>query len=185
MIEATVRARQMLAQGFREASIDDVTSLFEISRRQIGDCEIQFFDADRIAGFDHLFFAVLNATRAFDSGLKISNSLAVETLLYASGQHQIKEAIRLLGVKRHSSRIVCLIIAEEREKALEAMKTVTDNVKGQYSDEVMELTEKKIENIKASYGISDAEIEATNSDSEQETIQKLVIERVALLMTRL
>jgi len=53
--------------------------------------DLQFFDADLIATQDHLYFAVINALQAFKNKTNISKSVAMETILYASGQRQIKK----------------------------------------------------------------------------------------------
>src|SRR5512137_1216467 len=49
------------------------------------DTHIICFNADLIAGRTHAAFAVTQAVRAFEGGAAISNTLEMESLLYAAG----------------------------------------------------------------------------------------------------
>lgn len=184
MREATILGRHMIVEGFRRVKIDNVDILFDQIRSEAKGCHVQLFDAGLIAGFDHLYFSVLNALKAHDTGTGISRNLAVETLLYASGQHQISKAIELVGVRPGSSGVAVLIIAGTREKAVRALDRVADLLQGEESEDVIELTDEKIEPIKVAFGITDLEIEATLRESEKEAITSLMIERAALLATQ-
>ena len=66
---------------------------------------IQAFDADLVYGKDHLISASEHATRAFERGKNSTNSLAMEILLYASGERQIQKSIQKLGVKKGKSNV--------------------------------------------------------------------------------
>jgi len=68
------------------------TALEEI-RATIPDNDIQFFDGGLIADKEHLEITAINALHAFKTGINISKSLAMETILYASAQRQIAAAI--------------------------------------------------------------------------------------------
>jgi len=59
-------------------------------------------------------------------------------------------------------------------------------IPGERDDSVLELTDKKIGNIKKLFGISDLEFEAKleKEGLEKEALTDLVIERMALLSTR-
>src|SRR6266545_3296615 len=59
----------------------------------------QLLDADAVLGPDHLVSALDHARRAFDQGRNATESIAMEFLLYASGERQISKAIRAAGVK--------------------------------------------------------------------------------------
>ena len=48
--------------------------------------EVQVFDADLIYGKNHLQSAYDHAKRAFENNKNSTNSLAMETLLYAAGE---------------------------------------------------------------------------------------------------
>ena len=49
---------------------------------------IVLFDAGKVAGPDHIRSAVRHAERSFASGKPVARTLAMEILLYASGQRQ-------------------------------------------------------------------------------------------------
>ena len=183
MREATILGRHVIVKGLRRIKIDSLDELFDQIRDQAEGCHIQLFDARLIAGFDHLYFSVLNALKAHDGGTGISRNLAVETLLYASGQHQISRAIELLGLKPGSSEVAVLIIAGTREQAVRALGRIEGLLQGEESEDVIELTDGKIGLIRKTFEIGDLEIEATLRDSRKEAITSLLIERVALLAT--
>ncbi|MDH5780837.1 MAG: KEOPS complex subunit Cgi121 [Candidatus Bathyarchaeota archaeon] len=172
--------------GFRNVKINDFNNFFGQVRKNVKDTHIQLFDAKLIAGREHLYFAVLNALRAFEGRLNISNSLAVEALLYASAQRQISKAVDLLGIKSESTHIAVLVIAETKQWTNTALEMVSRLVPGERDDGVLELTDEKVEDIRRLFDISDLELEAKleKKGLEKEALIDLVIEHVALLVTR-
>ncbi len=172
--------------GFRNAEIRDFNEFFSLVRKKAADVEIQIFDADLIAGWEHLYFASLNALKAFESELNISNSLAMETLLYASAKRQINKAIDMLGIKPESSQIAVLVIAKTLKQTNSALEIVSKLVSGERDDSILELTNGKIEDIRTLFDISDLELESKldGKGLEKEALVDLVIEHVALLTTK-
>ena len=172
--------------GFRDVQTKDVDGLLNAIRRRVKGACVQFFDADLIAGQEHLFFAALNALRAFESKINISSSLAMETLLFASAQRQIKKAVELLGIKTDSSRIAVLILAETKQRAAESLETVSKMISGERDDSVTELNEEKFQAIEGLFHVTDRELKAKlkKEGLEKEALTDLVIEHVALLATQ-
>ncbi|UCG44551.1 MAG: hypothetical protein JSV58_03865 [Candidatus Bathyarchaeota archaeon] len=167
--------------GFKDARITDVETLLSQARRRMKKTQIQFFNAKLIAGWEHLYFAALNALSVFKSKLNISNSLAVETLLYASSQRQINKAVEMLGITRESSEIAVLVITDTKQGADEALKAVVQLISGDQDEGVLDLTAEKDEGIKELFDISDLELEAA---SKEKGLLSLVIEHMALLVTQ-
>lgn len=169
--------------GFKNVKITDINSFLETVRREVKEAHVQFFDARLIAGRQHLYFAALNALKAFENKSNISSSFAIEALLCASAQRQIRKALDTLGVKQDSSQVAVLIIAENRQESDDCLKVVSRLILGERNDSVLELTDKKSWGIKKLFGISDLEIEAKSrrKDLEMEALADLVIEHVALL----
>ncbi|MFQ5910791.1 MAG: KEOPS complex subunit Cgi121 [Thermoplasmata archaeon] len=66
---------------------------------------VQLMRASMVFGRIHLESAVDHAIRSFEQGRNSSNSLATETLLYASGMRQISRAIEKMGIKEGDSEI--------------------------------------------------------------------------------
>ncbi len=172
--------------GFRNVKIKDVNAFLKRVRREAKEGSVQFFDAKLIASQQHLYFAALNALRAFEKKLNISSGLAVEVLLYASAQRQIKKAVDMLGIKPYSSQVAVLILAENKRGVDAALEAVSKLMSGERDDGVLELTDEKIEGIKRLFGVSDIEIEAKlrGEGLEKEALVDLVIEHVALLATK-
>jgi KEOPS complex subunit Cgi121 len=172
--------------GFRNVQIENINAFLEHFRRQNREAAIQFFDAKHVAGPQHLYFAAVNALNAFEKKTNISNNLAVESLLYASAQRQIKKAVEMLGIKQGSSEVAALIMTENRHKRTDYLHLVNKILPGERNDSVLELTDKKIGNIKKLFRISDLEFEAKleKEGLEKEALTDLVIERMALLGTK-
>ncbi len=184
--EIKEHGKRLAVAGFKNVGIKDVKGFFEdVQRAGKGVC-VQFFDAELIAGREHLFFAALNALKAFESKVNVSNSLALEILLFASAQGQIKKAIELLGVKPETSAAAVLVMAETPQKVTEILKTVSGLVPGERDDSVLELTKEKIEAIKGFFKISDLELQAKLGEEglEKRALTDLVIEHMALLVTQ-
>ena len=172
--------------GFRNVQIDNINAFLEHFRKQNREAAVQFFDAKHVAGTQHLYFAALNALNAFDQNTNISNNLAVEALLYASAQRQIKKAVEMLGIKQNSSEVAALIITKNRREKNNYLRLLTKIIIGERNDSVLELTDKKIKNIKKLFKISDLEFKTKleREGLEKEALTDLVIERMALLGTK-
>jgi len=169
--------------GFRNVRIKDTKRFLDDIRKKTEEVSVQFFNANLIAGPEHLYFAALNAVKAFETNLSISNSLTVETLLYASAQRQIKKAVELLGITAETSEVAVLVIAETEAKARETLESISNLIPGLCDDNVIELSDEKFEMIKELFGISDLELEAKleKKGFEKEALVNLVIEHMALL----
>jgi KEOPS complex subunit Cgi121 len=178
--------RYLATAGFRNVKIKDINNFFGIVRRKAGDAHVQFFDTKLIAGWEHLYFAALNALNAFKNKTNISKGVAVETLLYASAQRQIEKAVELLGIKPDSSQAAVFIVAETKQRAASTLKVVSRLMMGERDDSVLELTNGKVKGIKELFGISDLEMEAKleKEGFEKEALIDLVIEHMALLATQ-
>ena len=169
--------------GFRNVEIENVESFLNNVRRRIEDVSVQFFNAKLIAGPEHLYFAALNALKAFESNLNISKSLAVETLLYASAQRQIRKAVELLGIKAESSKVAMLVLDETEAKVHEILEDISGFIQGIRDENVIELSDEKIEAVRELFGISELELAAKleRKGFEKEALINLVLEHMALL----
>jgi len=172
--------------GFRNVRIKDIEEFFKAMRKEKpSSVEIQFFDAKFVATWQHLYFAALNALTAFKNRENISESLAMESLLYASAQRQIRKAMKLLGIKPSSSEIAVLIIGEKLESVRSALSLVSKQVKAKRDDTVLELSKEKVADIQEIFVISDVELETVmKKGGLEKVLADLVIERMALLATQ-
>lgn len=177
--------QQFTVAGFRNVKIKDVDKFLQAVKAKT-DVYVQFFDASLIAGWEHLRFAALNALNAFKCEVNISNSVAIETLLYASAQRQIKEAVELIGIKVNTSNIAVLILAETPKKASATLKIVSQLLGGTEDDSVVDFTDDKIVVLKRLFKISNVELEAKTErkGAEKQALADLVFEHMALLVTQ-
>jgi tRNA threonylcarbamoyladenosine modification (KEOPS) complex Cgi121 subunit len=173
--------------GYRNVKIKDAKELLNAVRGEAQlDSEVQFFDADLVASWQHLYFAVLNALMALSSSRNISKSLAVEIMLYASAQRQIKKAIKLIGVKGCSENVAVVIVNANADLVKTGVCAVTKYLNLKPDASVLELSKEKTQRIKCVFGISDVELETvTAKKNAEQALVDSVIERVALLSTQL
>ncbi|MEM3550254.1 MAG: KEOPS complex subunit Cgi121 [Candidatus Bathyarchaeia archaeon] len=174
--------KHVLIAGFKGAKILVVEDFLKTVKSELGAVEVVFANAELIATWQHLYFAVLNALNAFKSGYNISKNLAVEVLLYASAQRQIRKAVEVLGIKPATSEIAVVIINGDAHKTKLAISKIAKIIGGRRDDSILELSAEKIKAIRSFFGISELELEAVMGKSGlEEAIIKLVLERVALL----
>lgn len=183
MMETRILDKHLIAEGFKGIKIDNVNLLFSFIKDGSVNSHVQILDAALVAGFEHIYFAVLNALKAFKTGINISRSLEVEVLLFASGQNQIKRAIEILGVKPYSSSAAVIIIADDRTEAIATLNYISNILDGEKDQCVIELTDKKVSSIIETFKISKLEIEASTRASLKDAVKNIIIERAALLVT--
>jgi KEOPS complex subunit Cgi121 len=174
--------------GFKDVRFDDAEELLKAFRKekQKG-VTIQFFDGKFVATWEHLYFAVLNALTAFRTGRNISKNLAMEVMLYASAQRQIRKAIQLIGVKHGCCGNLAAVIVGDNDLAVGAELTrISKCLNNVPNDDVLSLSGDKAENIRQAFGVSSKELEAVmGKDDEKQALVNIVIERMALLSTQL
>jgi tRNA threonylcarbamoyladenosine modification (KEOPS) complex Cgi121 subunit len=170
--------------GARSVQVETVESVVNLVRERLGDVTVQLFDATYVAGWQHLFFAALNALKAFRNGTNISNSLAVECLLYASAQTQIRVALDVMGIKETSSEVAILVVGSEAGSVKRSLMETLKLLHGVLVDDVLDLSDKKLKSVKRLFAISDEEVGAMSEKAGQKAaISDLVIEHMALLAT--
>ncbi len=172
--------------GFRNVRIRDIDRFFQTLKNEVDDTHVQLLDASLVAGYEHLQFAVLNALNAFAGHVSVSSNLAIEIILYASAQRQIKEAFRLVGLRPSTTKVAVVVLARTEEQVSRRLEAVSRLIGGQRDDQVIDLTEDKLEGIKRLFGISSVELEAKASRRglEKQALMDLVIEHMALLVTQ-
>ena len=151
------------------ASIDNVEEFLQKLKKISKETNITIaaLDADKLAGEEHVRFAVEKAIRSFESGKNIANDLAKEIMLYASGSRQITKAVKL-GIYKGQNKVVLVAVGETPDLS------GFDEIR---SEPVLAYNNSKKEAIMETFGITNEEIEAAG----EEKIPELVIERVALL----
>ena len=128
---------------------------------------IQALDADKLAGEEHLRFAVEKAVNSFKAGRNIANDLAKEIMLYAAGTRQINKAMRL-GVHAGENNVALVGIGDDID--LSEFNDITPKT-------VIRYDKSKNNVLIEIFNITEEEIEAVGDDK----IPELVLERVALV----
>jgi len=177
--------KNIIIVGFSNVKIENTNAFLEQSRKD-NKVSIQFFDAKHIAGHQHLYFAAINALNAFNKKTNISNNLAIEALLYASAQRQIKKAVKMLGIKQDTSEVAVLIMPKNSHERNKYLRLITQIIPGERNDNILELTDKKISDTKKMFKISDKEFKTKliKEGLEKEALTDLMIERMALLVIK-
>ena len=172
--------------GFSNVQIENVEGFLKATRREQQGTAVQFFNAELVATWQHLYFVVLNALTAFRNKTNVSKSVAVEVILYASAQRQIRKAIELLGVKRDSDTVAVVIIAMSSHAVKAALSKVSKRIGSEPDETVLALSNAKIRSISRAFSISEREVETiVKAGNVEQALVDLVVERVALLATQL
>ncbi|MCZ7393616.1 MAG: KEOPS complex subunit Cgi121 [Candidatus Methanoperedens sp.] len=127
---------------------------------------IQALDADKLAGEEHIRFAVEKAINSFKNGRNIAKDLAKEIMLYAAGTRQINRAMRL-GVHNRRNNIALVAVGEVVDFAFNEITP----------KHVLQYDSSKNDALMDIFNITKEELQAVGEDK----IPQLVLERVALV----
>jgi KEOPS complex subunit Cgi121 len=142
-----------------------LTKIKEISKGK--DTVILALDADKLAGKEHLMFAIEKAMKSFKTGRNIANDLGKEIMLYAAGTRQINRAM-IIGVHNGNNNIVLVAIGDDVDLSL--FEEITRK-------HVLQYEGSKNRALVEIFNITDEEIKIVGV----ERIPELVLERVALV----
>jgi len=184
MIAEKIGSYSLLIQGFRDASVTDSEKVLRELRGSFQGTDLQLLRADRVAGREHIIFSARNAVDSFQSKDRRAKHLSMEFLLFASGEHQIIEAIKLLGVTASSRELALVGFSETGLDGKLLSNRAMESVKGIPDDTVLQIeTRKKAEDLKSAYNIPDKELNASKMPTEEDSsvLKRLIIERSALL----
>ncbi|KLK88675.1 hypothetical protein SZ63_06720 [Methanoculleus sediminis] len=156
-------------------TVDD-NAVFLQKIRTIADefkTHIILFDADRLAGRDHVEAALRHACRSWTGGEAIANSLEMEALLYAAGtrQCQVASSFGIHPGENRSFVAVCPPVPGTRDRLAGLVKIVRD----EQGEE--EIDPEKRALLADLFSITPEEVAVAGEDRFRE----LVLERVALL----
>jgi tRNA threonylcarbamoyladenosine modification (KEOPS) complex Cgi121 subunit len=172
--------------GFKDIKIGNCKRfLLAFEQKKTYGVDVQFFDANQVAGWEHLYFAALNALTAFENHENISKSLAMETLLYAAAEKQIVKATERVGIRSTTKCLAVLIIGKKLKAVKETLSMISKHVAKRPEDRVLELSKEKIPVIKKIFDIENTELETvTEKGDVKRALTDLLIEMMALSTTR-
>lgn len=137
----------------------------------------QIFNASRIAGKAHLVHAANLALTARATGRNLAGSLNIEFVCWAAGLRQIDRALTRVGLQKNTKTVALLVVGATEEEVRKAREEALRELGIGRDDRVLEVGPEKIPSLAEAFSISEREQEVAD-------IQKLVLERVALLATR-
>ena len=120
MVEDPKKLNIIGLRGKVESSEEFIKSARELLGN--GNSMFQFFDADFVLGKEHILWAYEHARRAFETNKNISKSMAMEILVYVSGEPQIANALKKVGIAKKEVDAVLGSLAED---VAERLKIVT------------------------------------------------------------
>lgn len=150
----SVRVRKGEAPRLMEAAV---------SRAAKAGVDVLVLDAEMVFGKDHLRSALYHAVRAAEQKTNSSDSRAMETLLYASGERQLSAAIKKMSVNNCTEEVVVARLSGGAFEPEPGWVTISDRPAGPLKDRLRR------------FGISAMEL-ATVDDARA---FELVLERVA------
>jgi len=153
--------------GFK-SELTDFRKLMEQLNERYPDCVIQLMDADAVAGYEHVLHSTIHAIKSFSRNENIASDMGLEICVRTSGQRQISQAIRMLGI-RNGKINICAVAVDCKLNIMEDLA----NILGFSDDTVLEPDTNKLKSI---YKISDTQLK-TNPD-----ITKILMEKTALLI---
>jgi len=146
----------------KETALEEMNDIAEKNNSTI-----VLIDAKVIAGKKHVETALIHAKRSFQKGTQIARTLAMEILVYASGQRQCSLASK---IDLHTGEnVVYILIDGENE----------ENSETELKEKIQEIPEPvpDIPNIMKQFDITKEELDVVG----KERIEELVIERVAMI----
>src|SRR6267143_3002791 len=130
MITERIGSYFLWIQGFRNAIVANSEKALRDLRGSFHGVELQLLRADRIAGIEHVVFAARNAVDSFTGKDRRAKHLSMEFLLFATGEHQIVEAIKFLGVSESSTELALVGLSGDAVDFSTLIDKATDVVRG-------------------------------------------------------
>lgn len=166
--------------GVRNVHVSDINDTLSTLDGYAKGAKYQLFDADLVAGSNHIYHAAVNAEYALKNELNISNNLSIETLLYASCNSQINKAIKTLGVSKNSKNVAVVVFSEKESDPM--TETLVSKL-GISDDSLLDMTQIKYRKLLALFDITENAIKSTGKEPFQ-ALTSLITEKGALLSLR-
>lgn len=165
--------------------IDDVQGFLRDLRKALYPVRVQAFDAKKVAGWLHIYFATLLALKAFELGINVSREIELEILTIASCQRQIAKAIEILGLKDGIVTVALLLMAKDAKALEDAISKLYAFYGESLSPTPLAISSEKLEDLKALFEISDTQLAAEGEAKiPEKALTNLIIERMSLQLGR-
>ena len=137
----------------------------------------QMFNAEMIYGKNHLLSSVLHAQRAMIEDTNTTNSLAMEILLYASGERQLKHAIPKMGIQTGQTSVVLVFTDIDSSKESHFDITLVDDLLQRLDLERNDAVIDGAEGTLHNFGITKKQRQTVVKDKYED----LILEKVAMV----
>lgn len=136
---------------------------------------LQVLNAEMIYGKDHVLSAADHAIRAFKEKRQSLDSLSLEILLYASGERQIKKAIKKMGIKQGKQQcaIVIIDVSGKRSSLTTIIKKMLETFHFIQDDTILEGNKETLKR----FGISETELRTVS----EKNYQDVILEKIAMV----
>lgn len=144
---------------------------------------IQFFSIKPVSSEQQIFHALDNALTSFNSKTKkpFTKTLSLEFLLFLTAQKQLNTALDLLELKKGKNLVGTIAFAKSKQKLAKAKTFFKNELEFKPEKNAIEKNLKKnFSFLKKTFAITDAELK-TFSAPKEKALQKLVLEKIALL----
>jgi len=139
------------------------------------DVGIQLLNANMIFGKEHIISAFEHAKRSLQRNEASTHSMEMELLLYASGERQIKHAIKKMGIQKGELDFIAIFLFDKEKR--KKIDNIIDNFLQFFhlrkNDSVFNPDDSKL----VHFGISKQAIQSVQKDQ----IFQLVLEKIALV----
>ena len=159
--------KEIQIAGFK-SNLTNFIKVMEDVRNIDPNCVIQLMDADYVAGVEHVLHSTIHAIKAFSRKENIAKDLGLEICIRTSGQRQISQALKMLGIRDGPVNICAVAVG----CGCNIMERLVD-ILGSRDDSVLKPDTNKLRSM---YGISVVELETTPK------ISKILMEKTALLI---
>ena len=168
-------------KDFEVSNYDEINEKLTEHEWQI---DLQLLDAQKILVSHHIYFATLSALNAFKRKKNISKNLALEILLYVSGQKQIRVAIDVFGLRKGRMDVVLVAIGDKKGDLKRLLENICETFDIEIDDSFIDsFSERKSKDIRSTFEISSLEIDAVKRKGVtlKKILRKLIMERMAFL----
>lgn len=134
----------------------------------------QLFDANKIAGKNHLLHSTKLALESIESGKAFADSPRIELTCWTAGLRQISKSLDRVGIKKGSKKIALATIGNKASTVNKTQSEIFQKIGVESDEKVLEVNSEKIEDLQTAFSISEKQTELF-------PLEEVVRERIALL----
>lgn len=167
--------RQVRISGgyFDINDVEEIIGIVDRIDRENGTTS-QLFDADHIAGREHLLHSAKLAFESIERGRAFADSPEIELVCWVAGRRQINKSLKRVGIGEDTDRVAIITIGESALEVEKSQKEIFRRLEIEEDKEVLEIDEDKLENLQDAFSITPKQLEVSSATD-------VVLEKVSLL----